>query len=69
VVAPFDLFKISEEGQLIWFGVADTLEAAKSKVRRAQLNSKSEYVILSQVTGNRLVISPDDPQAPDEVLY
>ena len=58
MIAPFDIFK-DKEGSLLWCGTAATLEEAKEKVRALAESEKTEYVIYSQKTGNRLVIQPD----------
>jgi hypothetical protein len=62
MIAPFDIFK-DKQGSLIWCGTAATLEEAQAKVRDLAASEKTEYVIFSQKTGNRLVIQPDGDRA------
>jgi hypothetical protein len=59
MIAPFDIFK-DTDGTLMWCGTAMTLDEAKAKVRTMAATHKTEYVIFSQKTGNRLVIQPDE---------
>jgi hypothetical protein len=63
VIAPFDLFRVEENGQLRWLAAADTLENAKAHLRAfAESNPalSREYVIFSQATGNRMTIKASD---------
>lgn len=58
MIAPFDIFR-DKQGSLLWCGTAASLDEAKAKVRALAKLEKTEYVIFSQKTGNRLVIQPD----------
>jgi len=62
MIAPFDIFK-EKEGSLLWCGEALTLEEAKAKVKAMAESEKTEYVIFSQKTGNRIVIQPDGSES------
>ena len=62
MIAPFDIFK-DKEGTLMWCGTAMTLDEAKAKVRAMAATEKTEYVIFSQKTGNRLVIQPENEKS------
>jgi hypothetical protein len=59
MIAPFDIFK-DTQGSLMWCGTAMTLDEAKAKVHAMAARERTEYVIFSQKTGNRLVIQPDE---------
>lgn len=59
MIAPFDIFK-DKQGTLMWCGTAMSLDEAKDKVRSMSATEKTEYVIFSQKTGNRLVVQPDE---------
>lgn len=59
MIAPFDIFK-DKQGTLMWCGTAMSLDEAKDKVRSMVAAEKTEYVIFSQKTGNRLVVQPDE---------
>ena len=59
MIAPFDIFK-DNQGTLVWCGTAETLEEAKAKARSVATSEKTECVIFSQITGNRVVIQPEN---------
>jgi len=60
MVAPFDVFKHEPDGSLRWCGAFPDLEAAKDKVRELLVSSPGKYLILSQTTGEKLYIKPED---------
>jgi hypothetical protein len=65
VIAPFDIFRTAKDGQLMWCGTAASLDEAKTKVHELMASEKTDYVIFSQKTGNRLVVQaePDGERA------
>jgi hypothetical protein len=60
MIAPFDIFEVENAGSVVWRGTAATLEEAKARVGELAAASPGEYFILSQRTGNRIVVGPDD---------
>jgi hypothetical protein len=60
MLAEFDIFRVDEEGVLLWCAAVETLEDAEATAKKKNLaqSSKCEYVIFSQRSGNRLIITP-----------
>ena len=52
----FDIFKVSEDGSLVWVETAPNLEVARSHVNGLQTTSVREYVVINQKTGSKIVI-------------
>jgi hypothetical protein len=52
----FDIFKISEDGSLLWVETAGTLEDARSQVNGFQTTLANDYVVLNQKTGSKIVL-------------
>jgi hypothetical protein len=59
VLEPLDIFKMQKDGTYLWKGTATNLELAKTKVERLATNAPGEYMIFSQVTGDKTVIPLD----------
>jgi hypothetical protein len=59
VLEPLDIFKIQKDGAYLWKGAATNLELAITKVERLAANAPGEYVIFSQITGDKTVIPLD----------
>ncbi|MGA7919526.1 MAG: hypothetical protein WCA38_07620 [Candidatus Acidiferrales bacterium] len=57
MVPPFDIFKVLD-GEPVWVEAIATLEDAKTRVRELMLSDTREYLILSQVTGNKISVKP-----------
>lgn len=55
----FDIFRLQQDGVLLWCGAAQSLENAKLRIQSLSASSPGKYVILSQNTGRRTAI--DDP--------
>jgi hypothetical protein len=62
MVPPLDIFRVNPDGQLIWKAAADTLEAAKARVKTLMASDTSDYVIYSQRTGHKTLVRNGDPQ-------
>jgi hypothetical protein len=54
---PFDIFRTDPEG-VLWIRSAATLESAKECVQQLAMRSPGEYLLLNQVTGDKLTIKP-----------
>jgi hypothetical protein len=53
-----DIFRVETDG-VRWIESAATLEDAKVRVQELAVRSPTEYLVLDQKTGNKLVIKPD----------
>lgn len=68
MIAPFDIFKAESEGKVRWIGSAVDLETAKKRAQVVGQSDPGEYVILSQITGNRLSVIIPNPNAQKSAL-
>src|SRR5260221_5258269 len=57
MIPPFDIFKVESSG-LRWMEAAPDLERAKTRVRVLSASSPGEYIILNQITGEKITIQP-----------
>ena len=57
MVPPFDIFRLDEDGSLQWLQTADNLQAAKLRIEVLALSNPGQYVIFSQKTGHKTVIT------------
>jgi len=55
MIPPFDIFKVESSG-LRWMEAAPDLERAKTRVRVLSASSPGEYIILNQITGEKITI-------------
>jgi hypothetical protein len=66
----FDVFQIDEDGRVVWKGFVESVLAAKATIRQLMLTTPSDYLILDQSSGGRLVVPrasnklPEAPQNP-----
>jgi DNA topoisomerase VI subunit B len=66
----FDVFQIDGHGRVVWKGFVESVVVAKATIRRLMLVSPSDYLILDQSSGERLVVPrnsgklPEAPQNP-----
>jgi hypothetical protein len=60
MLATFDIFRI-EAKSVRWLDTAASLEEAKKLVGEFAAKVPAEYLVLNQVTGNKLVIKADTP--------
>ena|ERR1700730_5066580 len=54
-----DIFKVEEDGSLVWKGTAENLEIAKLSVKVLIATSPADSVVFSQATGHKTVIKAD----------
>jgi hypothetical protein len=52
----FDVFQIDEHGRVIWRGFVESLPAARVTIQRLMQATPSDYLILDQNSGQRLVV-------------
>jgi hypothetical protein len=57
---PFNLFKEDSDGHTQWLGAMEDFAAAKATARELMKSSPGEYFALSQTTGNKFYIKPDE---------
>ena len=60
MVPPFDILRVLQDGAPLWMEAAQTLEEAKARVQQLAATQPGSYVIFSQKTGNRILITPED---------
>jgi hypothetical protein len=57
-----DIFRMDKDGSLFWIGVAESIEGAKHQIRILSALAPADYLILSQTTGERIIIrTPETP--------
>jgi hypothetical protein len=56
MLRPLDIFKLENDGSIVWKGIAETLENAKLSVKILAETSPGDYLIFSPATGERTVI-------------
>jgi hypothetical protein len=59
MVPPFDILRVLKDGAPLWMEAAQTLDQAKARVQQLAATQPGPYVICSQKTGNKIVITPD----------
>jgi hypothetical protein len=64
MTAPFDIFRAESNGSVFWIGSAASVAEAKARIREQSTSSAGEFLLLNQETGSKLVIKPDDLDAP-----
>jgi hypothetical protein len=53
---PLDIFKLENDGSVVWKGTAETLEVAKVSVKKLAEASPGDYLIFSPATGEKTVV-------------
>lgn len=56
-----DIFKVSKDGTPVWVEAAETLDAAKARVKELLKVQPAEYVIFNQETQDSISIKSDAP--------
>ena len=59
MVAPFDILRVLNDGASLWMEAAQTLEQGKARVPQLAATLPGSYVIFSQKTGNKILLTPD----------
>jgi hypothetical protein len=52
----FDVLQIDDYGRVVWKGFAESLLAAKATIQKLMRASPSDYLILDQSSGQKLVV-------------
>lgn len=48
MTAPFDIFRLESDDNILWLATANTLEGAKSRVQELSADSPGRYVVFNQ---------------------
>ena len=68
MIPPFDIFKVESIGPR-WMEPAADLERAKARVKVLAASSPGEYIIVSQRTGEKILIRPPAKRILFQVSY
>jgi hypothetical protein len=64
MIAPFDIFRISDDGHPLWIEAAPDLEIAKARVAVLGALKPGEYLIISLRTGHKMSVKAGTPSNP-----
>lgn len=64
----FDVFQIDDHGRVVWKGFEENLLAAKATIQKLMQASPSDYLILNQVSGQKLVVPHSEIESEFLVL-
>jgi hypothetical protein len=68
MIPPFDIFKVESAG-LLWMEASPDLERAKARVRVLSASSPGEYIILNQMTGEKITVQPKPKRIVFQIGY
>jgi hypothetical protein len=57
MLPPFDLFRRYSEEDVLWVGIASSMEEAEEKIAKEVKQAPADYLIVSLATGNRRLVS------------
>jgi hypothetical protein len=60
MIAPFDVFRVDGQDAPVWVSSAASLDEAKAIINQLSKDTHCDYLILSQVTGHKMVIKASD---------
>lgn len=60
MLPPLDIFRVENDGHLVWRAAAETPEAAQRRVRILMASDSGDYVIYSQETGGKTVMRAEN---------
>jgi hypothetical protein len=60
---PFDIFQSDSDGSVLWRGSAATLEEAKLRIQELATTVPGQYIILSRLSGSKVVVGSSDAAA------
>jgi hypothetical protein len=61
----FDVFQIDEHGRVVWKGFVESLLAARATIQNLMQASPSDYLILDQSSGQRIVVPKPPSKQPE----
>jgi hypothetical protein len=56
MIPPFDIFRVENDGHLVWRDTAKSLDLAKLRVKILMASNPADYVIYSQQTGHKTLV-------------
>lgn len=56
MLPPLDIFRVESDGHLLWKAAAETLDAARRRIKILMASEPADYVIYSQQTGHKTLI-------------
>jgi hypothetical protein len=68
VTPSFDIFQVNKRGQVLWQGFAVSGKEANETVQKLMQTSPSDYLILDQSSGNKVVV-PFNDRKSQAVLF
>jgi hypothetical protein len=68
MIPPFDILKVGSDG-LRWMEAAPDLDRAKARVRVLSASSPGEYIILNQITGEKMTIQSKPKRIVFQIGY
>ena len=60
MLPPLDIFRVESDGHLLWKAAAETLEAARRRVKILMASEPGDYVIYGQQTGHETIIRAEN---------
>jgi hypothetical protein len=61
---PFDIFRVTSDGKVIWMATADDLQSAQRRIRILMASQPSDYLIHNHETGDKTVVCSQTDSAP-----
>jgi len=68
MIPPYDIFRSDVTG-MCWLEAAATIEGAKARVQELMARSPGEYLVVSQRTGNKIMIKLDSASGVPAPLF
>ena len=65
MIPPLDIFRVEQQGRLTWKACADNLPAAQHRIALFMVSEPGDYLIFSQDTGNKTLVSATSSQNPE----
>jgi hypothetical protein len=56
MIHSFDIFRIEDGGHVLWQGTQESFLTAKNYIQRIAMSSPGQYIILNQITGEKVVV-------------
>ena len=66
MIPPLDIFRIESNNRMTWKGAASDLSSAEERVRLLMHSEPGDYLIFSQRTGHKTLISASLTSAKSE---
>jgi len=56
LLPPLDIFRVTDDGKLLWRTTADSVESAARRIKMLMISEPGDYVVCSQQTGDKTII-------------